>query len=191
MAITDIKIEIQLKTKVRFSVCVFHANLKLFFGCCCCCFKTKQIRFPVPLFLTFRNCKKKKSGPSQREKEKFRVAAAPTREQLQEPLPAVRVSRLPHAGAWGGESGGWSRSREVSYAWTTRDADSAPRRLHPPALLRTRTKARTRPQPATPHTSGPGPGPYRPSAHRHHFGPEPHRSWWRDDGPEPSGGAPG
>lgn len=67
-------------------------------------FKTKQIRFPVPLFLTFRNCKKK-SGPSQTEKEKFRVAAAPAREQLLGPLPSVRVSPFPHAGAWGGEDG--------------------------------------------------------------------------------------
>lgn len=65
---------------------------------------------------------------------------------------------------------------------------SPPRRRHPQALLRTRTKTRTRPLPATPHTSGPGP--YRPSAYRHHFGPEPHRSWWRDDGREPGGGTP-
>lgn len=42
------------------------------------------------------------------------------------PLPSVRVSPILHAGAWGGESGGWSRSREVSYARTTRDADSVP-----------------------------------------------------------------
>lgn len=84
------------------------------------------------------------------------MAASPTLEQLLEPLPAVRVSPLPHAGAWGGEPRGWSRSSspEVCNAKTTRDADSGPR-----APLGTCTKARTRPPPATPHTSDPGPGP--------------------------------
>ncbi|KAM7235244.1 hypothetical protein CapIbe_014064 [Capra ibex] len=32
--------------------------------------------------------------------------------------------------------------------------------------------------------------PLPPVPYRHHFGPEPHRSWWRDDGREPGGGTP-
>lgn len=128
-----ISVEIQLKTKVRFSVCVFHAN-ELF-----CFFKTKQIRFPVPLFCSPTNFKKSQDPA----REKFRMAAAPPREQFAGTLPSVSLPRS--AGSVDAGSLEDGAARGVSYARTTRDADSVP--PPPPSrsyLLRTRTKTRAK-----------------------------------------------
>lgn len=134
-----------------------------------CFFKTKQIRFPVPLFLTFTNCKKVRTQPERKKKSLEWLPHRP-REQLLGPLPSVRVSRSRTPGSVGWESGGWSRSREGELCTDCAGRGlQSPRRRHPHALLQDPHEDAHQTLPATPHTSGPGP--YRPSAYRHHLDP--------------------